>query len=92
MTEPDALPRLTPNPDGGWLLHLPDVTHLDTQVWSVDIGLTDEGLAALRTLLAGQPEHCVHSRAMHDQHHRTPVDDCPWCSGGTTHLDPGDLL
>lgn len=52
MTAPDALPRLTPNPDGGWLLHLPDITHLDTQAWSVDIGLTDEALAALRATLA----------------------------------------
>ncbi|KOU17046.1 hypothetical protein [Streptomyces sp. WM6349] len=48
------LPRLTPNPDGGWLLHLPDITHLDTQVWSVDIGLTDKALAALRAALNEQ--------------------------------------
>ncbi|MGW2582965.1 hypothetical protein ACWCYZ_16790 [Streptomyces virginiae] len=56
-----------------------------------------EGQAArlVRHLFGGQPtepEHCVHSRAMHDQHHQQPVDECPWCSGGTTHLDPGDLL
>ncbi|WP_164720971.1 hypothetical protein [Streptomyces sp. W1SF4] len=45
-------PRITPNPDGdGVILHLPDFTHLDTQAWSVDIGLTDDALAALRQLL-----------------------------------------
>ncbi|MEU4947690.1 hypothetical protein [Streptomyces lavendulae] len=52
-------PRITPNPDGdgdGVILHLPETTYLDTQAWSVDIGLTDEGLADLRTLLADQPD------------------------------------
>jgi hypothetical protein len=34
------------------ILHLPDVTHIDTQVWSVDIGLTDAAVEALRALLA----------------------------------------
>lgn len=48
-------PRLTPNPDGGFLLHLPDVTCIDTQVWSVDIGLTPEALDALRAVLAPNP-------------------------------------
>lgn len=47
------LPCLTPAPDGdGVILHLPDITYLDTQVWSVDIGLTQAGLDALRVLLA----------------------------------------
>ncbi|MFF8100110.1 hypothetical protein ACF07S_10095 [Streptomyces sp. NPDC016640] len=46
--------RITPNPDGGVILHLPDVTYIDTQVWSADVGLTDAGLTALRALLAGQ--------------------------------------
>jgi hypothetical protein len=45
-------PRITPNPDGGVILHLPDVTYIDTQVWSVDVGLTDAGVEALRALLA----------------------------------------
>ncbi|MFE9844723.1 hypothetical protein [Streptomyces goshikiensis] len=45
-------PTITPNPDGdGVTLHLPEITYLDTQVWSVDIGLTPAGLAALRDLL-----------------------------------------
>jgi hypothetical protein len=44
--------RITPNPDGGVILHLPDVTYIDTQVWSVDVGLTDAGVEALRALLA----------------------------------------
>lgn len=54
MTNPTDRPRITPSPDGGVILHLPDVTHVDTQVWSADVGLTDAGLAALRALLAGQ--------------------------------------
>ncbi|MFJ3170614.1 hypothetical protein ACIPJK_07490 [Streptomyces roseus] len=45
-------PRLTPNPDGGVILHLPNINYLDTHVWSVDIGLTQAGLDDLRTLLA----------------------------------------
>ncbi|MER7507039.1 hypothetical protein ABTX82_01620 [Streptomyces lavendulae] len=45
-------PRLTPNPDGGVILHLPNITYLDTQAWSVDVGLTNADLAALRTALA----------------------------------------
>ncbi|GGW81999.1 hypothetical protein [Streptomyces griseoloalbus] len=54
MTDSTTQPRITPNPDGGVILHLPDVTHIDTQVWSADVGLTDAGLAALRALMAGQ--------------------------------------
>ncbi|MFF8590011.1 hypothetical protein ACF061_00985 [Streptomyces sp. NPDC015220] len=51
MTDQTA-PTITPNPDGdGVILHLPEITHVDTQVWSADVGLTAEGLAALRTLL-----------------------------------------
>lgn len=41
------LPRVTRDGDG-FLLHIPEVTYLDTQVWSVDIGLTTDGLRALR--------------------------------------------
>ncbi|MFJ3173773.1 hypothetical protein ACIPJK_23740 [Streptomyces roseus] len=44
-------PRLTPNPDGGVILHLPNINYLDTQVWSIDIGLTQAGLDDLRALL-----------------------------------------
>jgi hypothetical protein len=59
MTHRPDRPRITPNPDGGFILHLPDVTYIDTQVWSVDVGLTDAGVEALRALLAapaaGQP-------------------------------------
>jgi hypothetical protein len=54
MTNQTNQPRLTPDPAGRFILHLPDVTHIDTQVWSVDIGLTDAGLTALRALLTGQ--------------------------------------
>lgn len=25
-------------------------------------------------------EHCVHDRAIHQHHHHTPVDGCPWCA------------
>lgn len=52
MTE---LPRITPDSDGGVTLHIPDFTHLDTQVWAVDIGLTLEALEALRDLLERDP-------------------------------------
>lgn len=51
-----VLPGVTPNPDGGVILHLPNITYLDTQAWSVDIGLTTEGLAALRNVLNGQAD------------------------------------
>jgi hypothetical protein len=34
--------------EDGVVLHIPEVTYLDTQVWSVDVGLTVEGLRALR--------------------------------------------
>ncbi|MEW2302028.1 hypothetical protein AB0958_18980 [Streptomyces sp. NPDC006655] len=46
------VPRVTVGPDGqGVVLHLPDFTSLDTQVWAVDIGLTDEAFQELRELL-----------------------------------------
>ncbi|NED31044.1 hypothetical protein [Streptomyces sp. SID8499] len=52
MTD-QTTPTISPNPDGdGVILHLPEITHVDTQVWSADVGLTAAGLAALRTLLA----------------------------------------
>lgn len=54
MTDYDSdTPQIiTPGPDGdGVILHLPEITYLDTQAWSVDIGLTHAGLAALRALL-----------------------------------------
>jgi hypothetical protein len=51
------MPRIEPHPDGdGVILHLPEITYLDTQVWSVDIGLTHAGLAALRALLHDNQE------------------------------------
>jgi hypothetical protein len=50
-------PRITPDPDGdGVILHLPDITYLDTRVWSVDIGLTQAGLDSLRALLGESSE------------------------------------
>lgn len=50
-------PRITPNPDGdGVILHLPDFTYLDTQAWSVDIGLTDDAVDALRNVLSEQSD------------------------------------
>ncbi|MCX4543811.1 hypothetical protein [Streptomyces sp. NBC_01565] len=46
-------PRITPNPDDeGVIIHLPNINYLDTQAWSVDIGLTHADLAALRAALA----------------------------------------
>ncbi len=46
-------PTITPDPDlpDVVILHLPDITHLDTQVWSADIGLSSAALAALRLSL-----------------------------------------
>lgn len=48
-------PTITPDPDlaGVSVLHLPDIVHLDTQVWAADIGLNDSALEALRLHLAG---------------------------------------
>ncbi|MFD9564413.1 hypothetical protein [Streptomyces sp. NPDC059994] len=40
-------PRVTVDGDG-FLVHLPEVTYLDTQVWAVDVGLTVEALRQLR--------------------------------------------
>ncbi|THA82754.1 hypothetical protein [Streptomyces sp. A0592] len=31
-----------------------------------------------------EPEHCVHSAAIHQQHHTSPVTGCPWCTSPTT--------
>ncbi|MFJ8006146.1 hypothetical protein [Streptomyces fagopyri] len=57
-TSTSAQPRETGNRDedetrisadgDGVLVHLPQVNYLDTQVWSVDIGLTPEALRELR--------------------------------------------
>ncbi len=51
---PGVAPTTTPDPDlpDVTILHLPDVIHLDTQVWSADIGLNARALEALRTHLA----------------------------------------
>lgn len=46
-------PSITPDPNGdGVILHLPNITYLDTQAWSVDIGLTHTDLAAFHAALA----------------------------------------
>lgn len=56
MNDHTTSPTVTPDPDrDGVILHLPEITYLDTQTWAVDVGLTTEGLAALRTLLAVLP-------------------------------------
>lgn len=49
-----AAPTTAPDPDlaGVTVLHLPDIVHLDTQVWAADIGLTETSLEALRIHLA----------------------------------------
>jgi len=45
---PDSTPHITPDPDrDGVILHLPEITYLDSQVWAVDIGLTTDALRAL---------------------------------------------
>lgn len=56
MTDQTTEPTVTPDPDrDGVILHLPEITYLDTQTWAVDVGLTTEGFAALRTLLGATP-------------------------------------
>jgi hypothetical protein len=48
----DSLHITHPGPDGeGVILHIPDITYLDTQAWSVDIGLTIGDLHRLRDFL-----------------------------------------
>lgn len=46
-------------------------------------------------------DRCTHSRAVHDRHHITPVDGCPYCSRnippqirkfGTSTVPTGGLL
>lgn len=51
---PGVAPTTTPDPDlpNVTILHLPDIIHLDTQVWSADIGLNAQALEALRIHLA----------------------------------------
>jgi hypothetical protein len=46
-------PTITTDPDrpDAVILHLPDITHLDTQVWSADVGLSSAALVALRLSL-----------------------------------------
>lgn len=46
-------PTISPDPDrpDSVILHLPYITYLDTQVWSADIGLSEDALAALRLAL-----------------------------------------
>lgn len=61
--------RVTVDGDG-FLVHLPEVTYLDTQAWAVDVGLTAEALrqlrdavdAELRRMVAGVPQTAPTSR------------------------------
>ncbi|MFD3657005.1 hypothetical protein [Streptomyces sp. NPDC058620] len=39
---------LTCTPDGDVMVHLPEITYLDTQQWAVDVGLMPEALVQLR--------------------------------------------
>ena len=50
---PDCGPQgidITPNPDdeNGVLIHFPEVDYVDTQVWSVDVGVSTDTLRELR--------------------------------------------
>jgi hypothetical protein len=40
-----------PNRSGEVVIHLPEFTYLDTQVWSVDIGIPADALPALRAAI-----------------------------------------
>ncbi|WP_329390145.1 hypothetical protein [Streptomyces sp. NBC_01716] len=37
---------------------------------------------------APETEHCIHSKAIHHQHHREPVTGCPWCPAAGQAKDP----
>jgi hypothetical protein len=42
---------LNRQPGTGLVLHLPNITYVDTQPWSVDVGLHHEDVLALRDFL-----------------------------------------
>lgn len=68
MTNPTEPIRLTADPDrGGFILHLPEITYVDTQVWSVDVGLTDAGLSALREALVPSAVEAGDRAALRDR-------------------------
>ncbi len=52
----ESRPTVTVDPDrDGVILHLPEINYLDTQVWSVDVGLSRAAMEALRGALAVPP-------------------------------------
>lgn len=78
-------PRIMPDPDrDGVILHLPEITYLDTQVWAVDIGLTDAGLRALQVVL-NDTEACGRLVSLPG-----PCSAGDWCckGPGTTEQQP----
>ncbi|MFD3333560.1 hypothetical protein ACFWV1_13070 [Streptomyces sp. NPDC058700] len=90
MTDYDSdTPQITPHgPDGDMLLHLPEITSLDTQVWSVDIGLTPARLAELRALLGGDAARTASGQQPETQSAATvPCGVCgnPWSDSHGIH-------
>ncbi|MFD3336117.1 hypothetical protein ACFWV1_26240 [Streptomyces sp. NPDC058700] len=79
MTDYDSdTPQLTPHgPNGDMLLHLPEITYLDTQVWSVDIGLTPARLAELRTMLGGGAARTASGQQPETEPLRPRAERCP---------------
>ncbi|MEU7416732.1 hypothetical protein [Streptomyces antibioticus] len=88
-TQPPAdetRPTVTPDPDrSGVILHLPDVSYVDTQVWAVDVGLSPEALEALRTTLAVLPTP-TQSNERRDRYAAAIRDNDGWVLDGGQHM------
>ncbi|MGR3875753.1 hypothetical protein ACUXZZ_45290 (plasmid) [Streptomyces graminifolii] len=100
MPAAPEVPRFTLVPEGGVILHLPDTTYIDTQVWSVDIGLTPQAFQALREALL--PRAAARAEAFREASEMVRgmdtdpstveaadelarMADCPACASGIEH-------
>lgn len=96
------VPRVTLVPEGGIVLHLPDTTYIDTQVWSVDVGLTPQAFQALREALL--PRAAARAGAFREAsqvvygmdtdpgtqaaaEELARMADCPACAAGIEHQE-----
>jgi hypothetical protein len=73
VTDPTEKPTITTTPGrpGEVLIHLPEFTYLDTQAWSVDIGIPD---TALRDLQDAITRHLHGDQESGEQFHRARRD------------------